>query len=202
MGIWYNDWEPYYLISIGKGVFCTMKYAEKIRHSEYPFRGKILNLRYDEVELPNGRIAKREIVEHSGGVCVFALDKNRNLLLVRQYRHPYQEEILELPAGKVNAGENHYDCGKRELEEETGYIPGRYEYFGEIYPSPGYCSEIIRIYYADDLTPTAQHLDEGEFLDVVRMPFPEVLQRVLSGEIKDAKTVAAVLKYQVLYGTK
>ena len=127
---------------------------------------------------------------------------NRNLLLVRQYRHPYQEEILELPAGKVNAGENHYDCGKRELEEETGYIPSRYEYFGEIYPSPGYCSEIIRIYYADDLTPTAQHLDEGEFLDVVRMPFPEVLQRVLSGEIKDAKTVAAVLKYQVLYGTK
>ena len=86
-----------------------MKYEEKILSSEYPFRGKILNLRHDTVELPDGRTSKREIVEHSGGVCVLALDENRNVLLVRQYRHPYREEILELPAGKVNAGENPFD---------------------------------------------------------------------------------------------
>lgn len=178
----------------------TMKYQEKTVSSEYPFKGKILNLRHDVVELPDGSLAKREIVEHSGGVCVLALDENRNVLLVRQYRHAYNEEILELPAGKVNPGEDHYECGKRELEEETGYIPGRYEYFGEIYPTPGYCSEKIRMYYADDLIPSEQHLDEGEFLDVIRMPFEEVLQLVLSGEIKDSKTIAAVLKYQVLNG--
>lgn len=179
-----------------------MNYEEKVLTSEYPFRGKILNLRHDTVELPDGKTSKREIVEHSGGVCVLALDENQNVLLVRQYRHPYREEILELPAGKVNTGEDHFACGKRELEEETGYTPGRYEYFGEIYPSPGYCSEIIRIYYADDLIPCGQHLDEGEFLDVIRMPFQEVLEKVLSGEIKDAKTMTAVLKYQVLYGGK
>ena len=102
-----------------------MKYEENILSSEYPFRGKILNLRHDMVELPDGRTSKREIVEHSGGVCVLALDENRNVLLVRQYRHPYREEILELPAGKVNAGENHFDCGKRELEEADTNTSGK-----------------------------------------------------------------------------
>lgn len=175
-----------------------MKLSEKTLHQEWLYRGKILNLRRDVVELSNGHQALREVVEHSGGVCVLPVDQEGWVLLVRQYRHPYQEVVLEAPAGKRNPGEEPLACGIRELEEETGCVAQEYIDLGTLYPSPGYCGEVIHIYAALGLTRTQQHLDEDEFLDVVPMPLQEALDLVRNNQLPDAKTQVALLKYSLL----
>ena len=176
-----------------------MNLTEKQLAKKYVYNGKIINLRVDDALLPNGKTALREVVEHHGGVCVAALTDQDEILLVKQFRYPYMEEILEIPAGKRDSKEEApLECGKRELREETGAVAGEFVFLGELYPTPGYCDEVIYIYAAKNLTFGETDPDDDEFLDVIKMPFNEALERVLSGEIKDAKTQTAVLKLKIL----
>lgn len=175
-----------------------MNLNEKPLSSEYPYRGKIVSLRVDQALLPNGRQAVREVVEHPGGVCVAALTDQEELLFVRQFRYPYQEVILELPAGKRSPGEDPLACGVRELKEETGAEAERVEPLGRLYPSPGYTDEIIYLFLATGLSLGDSHPDDDEFLEVERVPLGEAVRRVMAGEIDDAKTQIAVLKIEEL----
>ena len=162
------------------------------------YQGKILNLRVDVAGLPNGKEAPREFVEHNGGVTVAALTHNAELIFVRQFRYPYMEEVLELPAGKLEKGEDPLEAGKRELREEAGVTAEQYINLGEFYPSPGYTNEVIYLYGARDLTQVEQELDEDEFLNVEYISLDKAVDMVLSNEIKDGKTQAAVLKLAAL----
>lgn len=177
-----------------------MNLEEKTIQSNLIFSGRVINLRSDVVLLPDGNTAGREIVEHPGGVCVAAIDDEDNILLVKQFRYPYKEAILEIPAGKRDkeGDSDPLTCGKRELKEETGATAKTYISLGELYPTPGYCNEVIYMFAAKNLTFGEQCTDEDEFLDVVKMPFEKAVQMVTSGEIKDAKTQAAILKLKIL----
>lgn len=175
-----------------------MELFEKTLSKDYKYNGKIINMRVDEAELENGKTAIREVVEHSGGVCVAALDEENCLLMVKQFRYPYGEVLLEIPAGKRERGEEPLECGKRELEEETGYTAGKYTDLGKLYPTPAYVDEVIYMYYAENLSKTRQHLDDDEFLKVERIPFDDALKMVMNGEIRDAKTQVAILKLKEL----
>ena len=170
------------------------KLTEQTLTQEIKYKGRILNLRVDKVKLENENEAWREVIEHSGGVCVVAFDHNDALLMVRQFRYPFHEITWEIPAGKINYGEDPKECGARELTEETGYTAKTLESLGILYPTPAYDSEIIHIYYAKDLNFTQQNLDADEFLSVERVPFEKAVEMVMNGEIKDAKTQIAILK--------
>ncbi|HIW72946.1 MAG TPA: NUDIX hydrolase [Firmicutes bacterium] len=172
--------------------------TEKTVSQDYRFRGRIINLRVDQAELPNGQLASREVVEHPGGVCVAALTEADELLLVRQFRYPYGEALLELPAGKLEPGEDPLEAGKRELQEETGAAAERYFSLGKLYPTPGYCGEVIHLYLATGLRFGEMNPDEDEFLEAERLPLEEAVRRVLANEIPDAKTQTAVLKVALL----
>lgn len=176
-----------------------MHLFEKTIASERLYEGRILSLRRDTVELENGKSATREVVEHSGGVCVVPLTENGDILLVRQFRYPFGETLLEVPAGKLNPGEDPFTCGKRELLEETGAVPVEYESMGVLYPTTAYLTEKIYMYVARGLTFEQQELDDDEFLDVVRMPFEKALAMVLSNEIRDSKTQIAIMKAKLLF---
>ena len=175
-----------------------MNLEEKTLSQSYPYRGSIINLRLDEALLPNGATARREVVEHPGGVCVAALTDREELLFVRQFRYPYGQVLLELPAGKLSAGEDPLECGKRELREETGAKAQQYLSLGKLYPSPGYCGEIIHLYLATGLCFGDSQPDEDEFLEADRLPLADAAQMVLDGRIADAKTQAAVLKVYLM----
>ena len=176
-----------------------MNLQEKQLSSEYKFKGRIINLRQDTALLPNGNTATREVVEHPGGVCVAALTDGDELLFVKQWRYPYMEETLEIPAGKRDRqDEDPLECGKRELREETGATAQGYIDLYPLYPTPGYINEVIYCFLATGLTFGEQDTDEDEFLDVLRIPLEKAVEMVLSGEIKDAKTQIAVLKVKVL----
>ncbi len=176
-----------------------MNLEEKQLSYEYIYEGRIIRLRKDTALLPNGATALREVVEHNGGVCVAALTDNNEVLMVRQYRYPYSEVVLEIPAGKRDsADEIPIECGIRELKEETGAIADRLIPLGELYPSPGYCGEIIWMFAATGLKFGEQDTDEDEFLTVERIPLETAVKMILDGEIKDAKTQAAILKLKLL----
>lgn len=176
-----------------------MNLEEKQLSAEYMYKGKIISLRRDKALLPNGNTATREVVEHNGGVCVAALTDNDEVLFVRQFRYPYMEVIPEIPAGKRDkADEDPFECGKRELKEETGATAEKFIPLGKLYPSPGYCGEIIWMYAATGLSYGEQNPDDDEFLTVEKIPLNKAVEMILSGEITDAKTQAAVLKLKVL----
>ena len=175
-----------------------MDLMEKTLSSEKIFDGRIIHVHRDTIRLPDGGEATREVVDHPGGVCVLALDDENRALLVSQFRYPYGKVLREVPAGKLEYGEDPTEAAIRELKEETGAVAGDFRSLGELYPSPGYCGEIIRMYLARDLTFGETHLDEDEFLDLERVPFDKLVEQVLSGEIKDAKTIAVVLKGKLL----
>ena len=178
-----------------------MDFTEKPLKQDYLYRGKIVNLRVDNAELPDGTTALREVIEHPGGVCVAALTEKEELLFVEQFRYPYMETVLELPAGKLEYGEDPFEAGKRELLEETGAAAKSYRDLGKLYPTPGYCGEIIHMYLAENLTFSEQHLDEDEFLEVRRIPLEEAFQMVMRNEIRDSKTQVGILKtYQLVKG--
>ncbi len=177
-----------------------MELIETTLSSEKIFDGRILHIRRDTVRLPDGSDATREVVDHPGGVCVLALDDENRALLVSQFRYPYKEVVREVPAGKLEYGEDPREAAIRELAEETGATAGEFRSLGELYPSPGYCGEIIRMYLARDLTFGETHLDKDEFLNLERIPFGQLVAQVVSGEIKDAKTIAVVLKGKLLLG--
>ncbi len=171
-----------------------MELKETMVSTETVYKGIIVNVRRDKAKLIDGRITNREVVEHPGGVCVFALDNEGKVILVRQYRYPMQEVVLELPAGKLEKGEDPSDSGLRELGEETGLVPQTYLPMGVSFSSPGIMEEKIYYFFATDLVQGPIHPDDGEFLEVVRVPYEELLEMARKGEIKDAKTLVAILK--------
>lgn len=169
-----------------------MKFKETTVNKNYLYKGRIINLRNDDVILPNGKPAKREIIEHSGGSTILCVQDGK-VLMVKQFRYAYGEEIWELPAGKLNKGEDPKETARRELEEECGVLAKDLTLLFIVYPTPGYTEEIIRIYSAENLKNTQQNLDEDEFLSVKWIEIPTLKQMVESGEIKDAKTLIALL---------
>ena len=158
------------------------------------FSGKIIKVKRDDVLLSDGSKAFREVVEHSGGVCVVPITDEGNIVLVRQFRYPYKEVIYEIPAGKLEKGEDPEKAALRELSEETGYVTESVEDLGVLYPTPAYCGEKIYTYLARNMHKEDQHLDSGEFLFGEEMPLEKAVNMVISGEIKDAKTQIAILK--------
>lgn len=177
-----------------------MELYEKTLKENEIFGGRIITVNRDEIELPNGKKSIREVVYHHGGVCVAPLTDEGDLIFVRQFRYPYREVLLELPAGKLEKGEDPYEAGLRELGEEAGVTTKKMLSLGKFYPTPGYCSETIHLYFAENLIVTGQHLDEGEFLNVEKIPLKKALEMVMNGEIVDGKTQAAVMKIAFLKG--
>jgi len=175
-----------------------MELTEKTLSSKSVFDGRILHITLDEVELPDGKKSKREVVNPPGGVTVAALDEDNNLLFVRQFRYPYKEVVLELPAGKLEKGSTPLENGKRELMEETGAEGYSYISLGQLYPSPGYTSEIIHLYACKVKSQGSSNPDDGEFLNVEKIPLDKAVEMVLNNQIPDAKTQVAVLKTAML----
>lgn len=171
-----------------------MEYIERTVKKNYIYQGRILNLRCDDAVLPDGKPCVREIVEHSGGACVLYVEDGK-VLFVRQYRYAYGESLYEIPAGKLEKGEDPMKAAARELEEEAGIKAGRLELMYIDYPSPGYTNEKIYIYRAFDGERVASHLDEDEFLEVEFIPIEKVKEMLKNGEIKDGKTVMALQGY-------
>lgn len=171
-----------------------MKLTEKTLEQKYLYHGKIIQVRLDKAELENGAVVGREVVEHPGGVSVAVLTEQNELLFVRQFRYPYGEIVLELPAGKLEKGEDPFDAIRREQMEETGTTGENYIYLGDIYPTPGYCNEIIRLWACRIASYGNQKLDEGEFLEVDRVPLERAVEMVMNNEIEDSKTQIGILK--------
>ncbi|MBQ8825542.1 MAG: NUDIX hydrolase [Oscillospiraceae bacterium] len=162
--------------------------------SEQPiFDGKIIKVQCDQAELENGAVVSRELVVHPGGVCIVPVDSEGNIYMVQQFRYPFKEVLTEIPAGKLEFGEDHREAGLRELKEETGAECGSFEYLGVMYPSVAYLTEKIHMYLATDLKFDSQSLDEDEFLDVIKMKFEDAVEMVIDGRIKDGKTQSAIL---------
>lgn len=172
-------------------------FEKTISHKEI-FNGRVINVSLDEIELENGHKSSREVVGHPGGVCIAALTDNDELLFVRQFRYPYKEVVLELPAGKLEKGQNPLENGKRELMEETGAVGTSYCSLGKLYPSPGYCAEIIHLYFCRVQSFGNSNPDEDEFLKVERIPLDKAVEMVLNNQIPDSKTQTAVLKTAML----
>ncbi|MBR6872700.1 MAG: NUDIX hydrolase [Ruminococcus sp.] len=171
-----------------------MHLEEKTLSSEQKFDGIVVKLFVDKVELEDGREATREVIKHPGGVCVVPVDDEGRIYMVRQMRYPFKTVLTEIPAGKLEYGEDPRTCGIRELKEEIGAEAGSFEYLGCLYPTVAYDTEIIHMYLARDLSFGDQDLDEDEFIDVVRLPFAEALEMVYENKLPDSKTQLAILK--------
>ena len=175
-----------------------MDLTEKTLESRRLFTGKIINLCLDKALLPDGTTANRELVQHPGGVSVAALTENNEIYMVRQFRYPYQEILLELPAGKLERGENPFEAVKREQREETGTTAEEYRYLGEVYPTPGYVDETIRLWACRVKARGEMDLDDDEFLEVEKIPLQKAVEMVLQNDIRDAKTQIGILKTKFL----
>ncbi len=168
--------------------------GEEILHSEYLYRGKLLNLRVNEVRLSNKNIAIREIVEHRGAAVIVALDERQRVLMVRQYRSAAGRVLLEVPAGTLDSGEDPARCATRELKEETGYQAAQWEPLGYFYASPGFSTEKMYLFLARQLTLQEAAPEEDEEIAVELVPLSQALERVASGEIVDAKTIVGLFR--------
>ncbi|MBQ3530699.1 MAG: NUDIX hydrolase [Oscillospiraceae bacterium] len=174
---------------------------EKKISSEEKFNGYIMNVFKDEVSL-NGKKAFREVVRHKGATAVLAVDKNKEGFFVEQFRYPVGKPLFEAPAGKIDPGEEPLACAKRELYEECGVLAEKWTELGPMFSSPGFCDEVIHLFLAEDLSESEPNPDEDEFLDIIKLPVSEVLERVRKGEIPDAKTQILVLRVCDLLGIK
>lgn len=168
---------------------------EKTITNQVIYDGKIIRVEKDEIELEDGHRSTREVVYNSGGVSVLAFTKDCKVILVKQFRYPSREVLYEIPGGKQNEGENFIQSGMRELEEETGYFSEEVEYFGYFYPTVAYASEVIHMLVAKNCVYKKQRLDEGENVEVTIIDYKEILTMIMRGEIKDGKTIVALLKY-------
>ncbi len=171
-----------------------MDYTETLVRHINGYNGLIINTTLDKVVLQNGEHTLREVVIHPGGVTIIPVDDNGYVYCVRQFRYPMSEHLLETPAGKLEYGEEPLQCAVRELSEETGITASEYIDLGKIYPSPGFCKEILYIYMARGLSFGTSHPDHNEFLDVEKIHIDELVKLVMNNEITDAKTVIAILK--------
>lgn len=179
-----------------------MTQEEKTMKSERIYEGKVINLRVDTVELPERKYSKREIVEHSGAVGIIAITENQEMIFVKQYRKSVEEVLLEIPAGRIEQDETPITTALREFEEETGYITNKMTKIIEYYTSPGFSNEVIHIFFAEGLVEGVAHPDEDEYIEVTYLSIDEAMKRIKQGEIKDSKTIMAVLLYKTMINTQ
>jgi ADP-ribose pyrophosphatase len=172
---------------------------EKTLHSEEIFSGKVISLHLYDVELPNGKQSKREIVKHPGAVAILALTPENKIIMVEQYRKALERAIVEIPAGKLEKGEDPSECALRELEEETGYVCENLELLTSFYTSPGFADELVYVYLAKGLTKkeNSRALDEDEFVKLEELTLSEALRYIKEQKIYDAKTIYAVQYLQL-----
>jgi ADP-ribose pyrophosphatase len=163
--------------------------------SRYVYNGHNIRLRVDDVLLPSGKETVREVVEHNGAVAIVAVDEEKNVLLVRQFRHAAGKELLEIPAGGIDPGETPEETARREMQEEAGYAPGHLESLGGFYSAPGYASEYLHLFLATELMPARLIAEDTEEIKLVRMPLKEVIKLIHKGDIEDAKSIAGLLYY-------
>ena len=175
-------------------------FEEKTVSVDNIFDGKVVKLRVEDVTLPDGKPAKRELISHPGGAGMIAVDEDRNVLMVRQYRIAAKKMMLEIPAGKLEYGEDPRLAAEREIVEETGYRANKVTFLGSYYATPGYCEEKLSLYLGEELTFEGQNLDEGEFLNVEKYSLDDLYQMVMNNEIYDAKTAIAILKAKQILG--
>lgn len=178
-----------------------MHLQEKTLSSEQVYDGKVVKLYVDKAELEDGQVVGREVIKHPGGVCVVPIDEDGNILFVKQFRYPHGRVLTEIPAGKLEWGESHHECGLRELKEETGCTCDEYVYLGNLLPTPAYCSEVIHMYLARGLHYGTQKLDEEEFLDIEKIPLEKAVEMIMNNELSDAKTQIAILKAKIYLET-
>lgn len=171
-----------------------MELEEKKLSSEEIFDGVAIHLFRDEILLPNGNKGVREVIRHPGAVCVIPVTEDGDVIFVNQFRYAFNKVTLEVPAGKLEKGEDPLEAAMRELSEETGLSAKNVVYLGELYTTPALIDEVIHMYLATDLVEGKQHLDEDEFINTLRMPLSKAVQKVMNGEIKDAKTQTILLK--------
>lgn len=176
--------------------------AERTIDSTTVFDGRIIRVKVDNVMLPDGRPASREVVCHNGGCSVVPITKQGEVILVKQFRYPYMEEVYEIPAGKLELGEDPADCAVRELREETGCKAEKVIDLGYIYPTPGYSNEKIYMYLALNLERGEMCLDDGEFLVLESFSIDDALKMIADSRIRDAKTIIGILRYHNEFRTR
>jgi len=172
--------------------------VERVLSSQEICHGRAITLRVDQVEKPSGKRTTREIVEHSDCVAVVAVDDQDNVLLVRQFRHAVGKSLLEIPAGGIEPGEEPIDCVRRELQEEIGYLPRKIDELGGFYAIPGYGTEYLHCYLASNLVPSRLVAEDTDAIELVRVPRDQIPQLIASGEICDAKSIAALLTFSFI----
>jgi ADP-ribose pyrophosphatase len=168
---------------------------EKTISSQLIYEGRAVKLRVDTVEMSNGRKTTREIVEHGECIAAVPIDADGNVLLVSQFRKPVDKELLEIPAGGIEPGEDPVATVRRELREETGYLPRKVDRLGGFYSTPGYCTEYLYLYLATDLVPSQLHAEDTENIRLVRVPVNQIFSLITSGTICDAKSIAGLLTF-------
>lgn len=173
--------------------------VETTLSSETLYQGKIVRFHVDQIQLPDGRESTRAVVDHPGAVCVLPMTPEREVILVKQYRYAIGEVLLEAPAGTCHPGEPPAETAYRELIEETGYEAQSWDFLGEAWSAPGFCSERMHFYIARDLVARGQQPDPDENIEVVRLPFDTCLQKVAAGEIHDAKTMVILLRAEQFF---
>lgn len=176
---------------------------EKQIESKHIFEGVVVDLYCDKVLLPNGNTSKREYIKHVGAACIVPVDKDNNVIVEKQFRYPFGEILTEIPAGKLDSkDEPHLEAALRELKEETGYTANKMTYLGKFYPTCAYSDEVIHMYLATELEKGDQHLDNDEFVEVIKIPLDALVDEVLKGNIPDGKTQTAILKAHLFLNKK
>ncbi len=168
---------------------------EKTLSSQLIYEGRAVKLRVDTVEMPGGRKTTREIVEHADCVVIVAIDADDNVLLVKQFREAVGKELLEIPAGGIESGEDPVAAVRREMREETGYLPRKVEKLGGFYSAPGYCTEYLYLYLATDFTRSPLHAEDTESITLKRIPVNQIPGLIASGSICDAKSIAGLFTF-------